>query len=141
MRPPASASSTVPSPIPVTAPQVAAPPPAAPVAPAVATEQNVVTPNAASNDPIKAAQSKQRSGGVRLNTPIDLSVLQGEKVLGTTAAGPIIAAAGTYQLDLVNTALGVKLRQSVAAVGERVDRRPGARRNTAGQPERARRRA
>lgn len=113
MRQPASASSVVPSPIPNTAPQVAAPPSAAPAAPAVATDQNVVTPAAASNDLIKAAQSKQRSGGVRLNTPIDLSVLQGEKVLGTTAAGPIIAAAGTYQLDLVNTALGVKLRQSV----------------------------
>ena len=110
MRQPASAASAVPSPIPDTAPQIATPPP---VAPAVATVQTVVPPAAASDDPIKAAQSKQRSGGVRLNTPIDLSVLQGEKVLGQTAAGPIIAAAGTYQLDLVNTALGVKLRQSV----------------------------
>jgi len=110
MRQPASAATAVPSPIPDTAPQIATPPP---VAPAVATVQTVVSPAAASDDPIKAAQSKQRSGGVRLNTPIDLSVLQGEKVLGQTAAGPIIAAAGTYQLDLVNTALGVKIRQSV----------------------------
>jgi hypothetical protein len=34
-------------------------------------------------------------------------------VLGSTADGPIIAAAGTYQLDLINTAYGFRTRRSV----------------------------
>ena len=103
------------SPIPENATAPAPPPPAAPAAPPVTTDLGVAAPpaSAIAIDPIKAAASKQRSGGVRLNTPIDLSVLQGDKVLGNTATGPIIAAAGTYQLDLVNAALGIKLRQSV----------------------------
>jgi hypothetical protein len=83
------------------------------VQPPILPEQNATATPPAALDPIKLAASKQRSGGVRLNAPIDLSVLQGDKVLGSSTAGPIIAAAGTYQLDLVNAALGVKLRQSV----------------------------
>jgi len=83
------------------------------VQPPILPEQNATAPATAAVDPIKLAASKQRSGGVRLNAPIDLSVLQGDKVLGSSTAGPIIAAAGTYQLDLVNAALGVKLRQAV----------------------------
>ena len=64
-------------------------------------------------DPITAAASNQRSGGVKLVTPIELKVLQGDKVLGSTADGPIIASAGTYQLDLSNAALGFRTRLSV----------------------------
>ena len=64
-------------------------------------------------DPIAAAASNQRSGGVKLVTPIELKVLQGDKVLGSTADGPIIAPAGTHQLDLSNTALGFRTRMAV----------------------------
>ena len=64
-------------------------------------------------DPITAAAGNQRSGGVRLVTPIELKVVQGDKVLGSTADGPIIAPAGTHQLDLSNAALGFRTRMSV----------------------------
>jgi hypothetical protein len=62
---------------------------------------------------IEAAASRQRSGGVRFVTPVELKVLQGESVLGSTADGPIVAPAGTHQLDLINPALGVRVRRDV----------------------------
>ena len=46
-------------------------------------------------------------------TPIELKVLQGEKVLGSSADGPIILTAGTHQLELINTALGFSTRMAV----------------------------
>jgi hypothetical protein len=41
-------------------------------------------------------------------------VLEGDRVLGSTADGPIVASAGSHQLDLVNTALGFRVRQNVS---------------------------
>ena len=61
----------------------------------------------------QAAAGIQRSGGVRFVTPIELKVLQGDKVLGSTADGLIILTAGTHQLDLINTALGIRMRLPV----------------------------
>ncbi|HEX7794627.1 MAG TPA: PEGA domain-containing protein [Vicinamibacterales bacterium] len=73
---------------------------------------------AAAGDPrtasaIAAAAQRQRSGGLRLSTPIDLQVLEGERVLGTSADGPIVASAGVHQLDFINTSIGFRSRQSV----------------------------
>jgi hypothetical protein len=62
---------------------------------------------------IAAAAQRQRSGGLRLSTPIDLQVLEGERVLGTSADGPIVASAGVHQLDFINTSIGFRSRQSV----------------------------
>jgi hypothetical protein len=59
------------------------------------------------------AAGRQRSGGVRLVTPIELKVLQGDRVLGSSADGPIVTTAGTHQLDLINTALGYRSQQAV----------------------------
>ena len=113
-QPTGGASSSVSTPVPQNVAGPTTPPPAsAPVAPIVAPDQKPAVPPASLDDPIKAAQGKQRNGGVRLNTPIDLSVLQGDKVLGNSGAGPIIAPAGTYSLELVNASLGVKLRQPI----------------------------
>ena len=39
--------------------------------------------------------------------------MHGDEVLGSTADGPIIMRAGTYQLDLINTALGLRMRRDV----------------------------
>jgi len=80
-----------------------------PVAPASA---------AASADPraiaaIDEASARQRSGGVRISSPIELKVLEGDRVLGSTADGPIVATAGTHQFDLLNTALGYRVHQTV----------------------------
>lgn len=72
---------------------------------------------ASANDATAAAlaqaAARQRSGGIRLNAPIDLQVLEGNRVLGTSADGPIVAPAGSHQLDFVNSAVGFRVRQSV----------------------------
>ena len=78
---------------------------------APATDQK--PPSTPRPDPIAAAAASQRSGGVIVQTPIELKVLQGDKVLGSTADGPIVLTAGSHQLDLLNAALGVRLRQQV----------------------------
>jgi hypothetical protein len=62
---------------------------------------------------IAQAAARQRSGGLRLVSPIELQVLEGERVLGSSADGPIVTTAGIHQLDLVNTALGYRSRQTV----------------------------
>ena len=62
---------------------------------------------------IEEAGTRQRSGGVRVTSPIELKVLEGDRVLGSTADGPIVTSAGTHQLDLLNTALGYRVRQTV----------------------------
>jgi len=62
---------------------------------------------------IEEAGTRQRSGGVRVSSPIELKVLEGERVLGSTEDGPIVTTAGTHQLDLLNTALGYRVRQTV----------------------------
>lgn len=62
---------------------------------------------------IAEAAARQRSGGVRISSPIELKVLEGDRVLGSTADGPIVTTAGTHQLDLINTALGYRMHQTV----------------------------
>ena len=62
---------------------------------------------------IAKAASSQRSGGVRLAAPIELKVLQGDRVLGSSADGPIVATAGTHQLDFINTSFGFRVRRAV----------------------------
>jgi hypothetical protein len=107
-----SAATTAPPPAAVQT-QAAAPPVASP--PTVA-DDKVPAAEAAridSGDAIRRAAGNQRSGGVRLVTPIELKVLEGDRVLGSTADGPIIATAGTHQLELLNAGLGVRIRQAV----------------------------
>jgi hypothetical protein len=87
------------------------PPAATPAAPAVAEQRPAAL--TARFDPIQAAASKQKSGGIKFQTPIELKVLQGDKVFGSTDDGPIIAPEGTYQVDLVNTAYGVRIPRQV----------------------------
>ena len=62
---------------------------------------------------IERAARNQRSGGVRLSTPIELKVLLGDRVLGSSADGPIVTSAGTHNLEFFNTALGFRARRAV----------------------------
>jgi hypothetical protein len=62
---------------------------------------------------IAQAARSQRSGGVRLSAPIELKVLQGDRVLGSSADGPIVTTAGIHDLDLINTSLGFRARRAV----------------------------
>jgi hypothetical protein len=59
------------------------------------------------------AASRQRTGGLQIKSPINLTVLEGDRVLGSTADGPVVASAGSHQLDFVNTGLGFRMRQNI----------------------------
>jgi hypothetical protein len=54
-----------------------------------------------------------RTGGFRLTTPIELTVLDGERVIGSSADGPIFASAGRHEFEFVNSAIGYRMRQLV----------------------------
>ena len=79
-----------------------------------------------------------RRGGLRLVSPIELTVVQGDRVLGSTSDGAIYLTAGTHQVQLVNNALGFKASQSLTVragqVGtQRIDV-PNGRLNINAQP-------
>ncbi len=59
------------------------------------------------------AASRDRRGGLRLSSSIELQVLEGERVLGSSADGPIVTTAGRHELDFVNSALGYRSHQVV----------------------------
>jgi eukaryotic-like serine/threonine-protein kinase len=62
---------------------------------------------------IAQAARNQRLGGVRLSAPIELKVLQGDRMLGSSADGVIVASAGTHDLELINAAFGFRTRRAV----------------------------
>jgi hypothetical protein len=99
------------SPASVTPSASAAPPAsAAPRAPAAPT----APPNETrTGNALAIAAQRQRSGGLRLASPIELQVLEGERVLGSSADGLIVVSAGVHQLDFINTVLGYRSRQTV----------------------------
>jgi hypothetical protein len=59
------------------------------------------------------AQARAQRGGVRVTAPIELQVLEGERVLGSTADGPIVTTAGRHELDFINTVVGYRSRLPV----------------------------
>jgi hypothetical protein len=54
-----------------------------------------------------------RSGGLRVSSSIELHVLDGERVLGSSRDGPIMARAGRYQVDFVNSVIGYRVRREI----------------------------
>jgi hypothetical protein len=62
---------------------------------------------------IEQAGARQRSGGFRITSPIEIQVLQGDRVLGSSSDGPIVARAGVHDFDFVNTAFGYRSRHRV----------------------------
>jgi hypothetical protein len=59
------------------------------------------------------AASRERRGGLRLSSPIELQVLEGERVLGSSADGPVVITGGRHELDFVNSAFGYRSHQVV----------------------------
>jgi hypothetical protein len=55
----------------------------------------------------------QRRGGFRISAPVEVHVLDGERLLGSSADGPIIAAAGRHEFEFVNSAIGYRARRVV----------------------------
>jgi len=64
-------------------------------------------------DDLRTAGRPQRSGGLKVSSPFELHVLEGERLLGSSADGPVVATAGRHELDLVNSALGYHSRRVV----------------------------
>jgi hypothetical protein len=54
-----------------------------------------------------------RSGGFRVTSSIELHVLEGERLLGSSQEGPIIARAGRREFDFVNSVIGYRVRREV----------------------------
>ena len=91
--------------------QVDAPPPTPSVVPSLAVAS--ATPQIADVRPASAITTPQRSGGFRISAPVEVHVLEGERLLGSSADGPIIAAAGRHELEFVNSAIGYRARRVV----------------------------
>jgi hypothetical protein len=99
------------------------PAPAEAAAPAVvgsdpdrAPVQRIVAPPAptASSAPAPPAPARpQRTGALRVNSPLELQVIDGEQVLGSSSRGPVALAAGHHEFDLVNAELGFRSRRVV----------------------------
>jgi hypothetical protein len=70
-------------------------------------------PIAARSRPVIGPAAPQRSGGIRVSSPIELEVFEGDRRLGSTATGIVSAPAGRYEVDLINSVLGFRSRQVV----------------------------
>jgi len=85
------------------------------VAPA-ATDVTVADTQAATSKPdviALPAPVPARNGGLRVSAPIELHVLDGERVLGSSKDGPIMARAGRHELEFVNSVIGYRVRREV----------------------------
>jgi hypothetical protein len=59
------------------------------------------------------AATAPRSGGFRVSSPIELYVVDGERVLGSSGDGPIMARAGRHEFEFVNSVIGFRVRRQV----------------------------
>jgi hypothetical protein len=109
--PPSAASATAPA-----AQQPAAPQSSTPAA-SPATNQTALAGVGAPAAP--AAGAAARFGGLTVTSRIDLQVLEGGKVLGSTAA-PLALAEGVHNLEVVNETLGFRHTQPVTIRGGRM---------------------
>jgi PEGA domain-containing protein len=123
----AAPSAAIPVPPPVTVTANDRPTPVMPLA--VQVEQQMpglrVLPAAAADPALAAADARAlaskanpapepaRNGGFRVSAPIELHVLDGERVLGSSFDGPIMTRAGRYELEFVNSVIGYRVRREV----------------------------
>jgi hypothetical protein len=70
-------------------------------------------PVGADSRPLTVRAPPERAGGIRVSSPIELEVFEGDRRLGSTATGIVPAAAGRHEVDLVNSVLGFRSRQVV----------------------------
>ena len=62
---------------------------------------------------IETQAAVAKNGGFRITSPIELHVLDGERLLGSSTDGPIIAPAGRHEFEFVNSVIGYRVRQVV----------------------------
>jgi hypothetical protein len=109
-KPVASAPPAAPQVQPIEQPPAAAP---VPIVTATATVDPKLPEIRTLQPPAPAAVPAVRSGGLRISAPIELHVIDGERVIGSTADGPVMTAAGRHEFDFVNSAIGFRVRQAV----------------------------
>lgn len=63
--------------------------------------------------PLPPAGVSARTGGFRLTSPMPVHVLDGDRVLGSSGDGPIVATAGRHEYELVNSAIGYRERRVI----------------------------
>jgi hypothetical protein len=80
---------------------------------AVATTPDQKGKSVTANNRLAGAVASQRSGGFRLFSPIEVHVLDGERVLGSSNDGPILAPAGRHEFEFVNSSIGYRVREIV----------------------------
>ncbi len=66
------------------------------------------------------AVAAQATGGLRIVSPIPLRIVEDDKLLGSSATGPIFTAPGVHHLELINDELGFRTRQTVRVTAGRV---------------------
>src|SRR5262245_16387479 len=71
----------------------------------------IVEPPAPAAPP--AAARAERSGALKVTSPLELQVIEGDQVLGSSSQAPVALAPGRHEFDLVNTALGFRSRRVV----------------------------
>ena len=62
---------------------------------------------------IAQAAARERRGGIRISSPIQVQVLEGERILGSSSGRPIVTTPGRHELDFINTAIGYRSHQTV----------------------------
>jgi len=82
-------------------------------APAVEAAVAVRPADSATAAALAQAAARERRGGLRLSSPIELQVLEGERVLGSSTDGPVVISGGRHELDFVNSALGYRSHQTI----------------------------
>ena len=82
------------------------------VQPAIA-EPKSSAPAESGSQPVGNPVTSQRTGGFRLSSSVELHVLEGERVLGSSEDGPIVASAGRHEFEFVNSAIGFRSRRVV----------------------------
>jgi len=92
---------------------IQAPQTAAPVTAVRSTPEAQIPPAVTAAEPLPAVSAPVRSGGVRVNSQVEVQLLDGDRVLGSSADGPIVTTAGRHEFELVNSALGYRARQVV----------------------------
>jgi hypothetical protein len=55
----------------------------------------------------------QKTGGLRVSAQVQIYVLDGDRVLGSSTDGPIVSTAGTHEFEFVNSAIGFRASRTV----------------------------
>jgi hypothetical protein len=70
-------------------------------------------PEPGPRDIVRPAAQPLRTGRMRLLSPLELQILEGDRVLGSSAGDPIVASAGRHEFEFVNNDLGYRTRRVV----------------------------